>query len=122
MTRQEGEGMEKIKKRMLRMSFAGWKEAAAAEKTVRNLPGVRTVFTDRMSQTLTVFYNLRETDLKTIVETLEYMGNPVKIGAMGKLKLRFTYFTEENERTNLAAPLSPCCSQPRMIKHYGKKQ
>lgn len=64
---------------------------------------------------VTVEYNLEKVTLNKIEKEINKLGYKTNLGIWGKIKRGFINFTEENEKSILNDPGSPCCSNPKGI-------
>ena len=72
-------------------------------------------------QTIIVRYDLRRHIFKQILAQIASAGLIVDRSFWQRLKLAKWSFTEENERDNLTARPSPCCSNPEEILLKARK-
>ena len=82
------------------------------EKAVSRLEGISNVEADSRAGAVTVSYDLLKTDLSAIEQELGKSSFAPRHGVWGRVKRRWTHYTERNERDNLTAGSPPCCSSP----------
>jgi hypothetical protein len=59
-------------------------------------------------------YDLMQVKLRDIGDALARLGHPMAPGFFRRIWKGWIGFTEDNVADNLRAPISPCCSNPRL--------
>ncbi len=104
--------MEKIRKRILSVQSDHPENAPVTEDKLRRIKGIESADLDTSTGTLTIVYNITHVHLRIIVTILRGAGWIVEPGFPRSMKLRWRCLMEENEQSNLTAPVHPCCELP----------
>ena len=80
------------------------------ERGLGGLSGVQEVHADRRTGTVDIAYDLEKRTLLDLEREIESLGYHLDDGFWTRAKRGWFHFTEENERGNMQAKPSPCCS------------
>ena len=80
------------------------------ERRLGELSGVQEVHADHRTGTVDVAYDLEKLSLRDLERGIEGAGFHLDDGFWTGAKRGWFHFTEENERGNMQAKPSPCCS------------
>lgn len=80
------------------------------ERGLGELSGVQEVHADHRRGIVDIIYDLEQLTLDEVERRVENLGYRPDGGFWSKVKRGWFHFTEDNERGNLKAKPSPCCS------------
>ena len=80
------------------------------ERRLGELPGVQEVHADHRKGIVDIAYDLEQLTLREVERKVEDLGYRPGDGFWSKAKRGWLHYTEDNERGNLKAKPSPCCS------------
>lgn len=89
------------------------------EDKLGEIDGVESAYIDISTGTLTIEYDVTYVHLGVIVTMLRDAGWRVEPHLFSRVKLHWGCFTEENEQSNLTAPVHPCCEPPTVPNRDG---
>ncbi len=100
--------MGNIKRRIIHLQSTDY-DTESLEHTLGEIPGVKEAKSGSLGS-LTVLYNLRETNLKSIEKTIEEKGYHLSKKFFSKITRDLIHFTEENESDTMKNRPHSCCS------------